>query len=157
MFFSIFYCANCLLRDLLTRHLQLILHMNVRSCYESMNVFQVTFDSTINVDLTCASKAKNFSLQSLLYYRLDRLHLTMRYYWKPCLYCIDPKFLKSDRDLNLLVWCYRYARCLLAVPESSIKDLDTFSVIQYFSRRVQLSTPPLGRAETPVLDNCAIP
>src|SRR5215207_176248 len=157
MFFSVLNCIDRSLEDLLARHLQLILHVDIRSRYESVNVLQITFDSTVNVDLVCASKAKNFGLQSLLYYRLDRLHLTMRDYWKSCLYCINPKFLKPDRDLDLLVWCYCHARRLLAVPESSIKDLDTFGVIQYFFRHVQLSTPPLGRAETPVLDNCAIP
>src|SRR5919197_1211973 len=103
MFFRILDCLDCPLRNLLTRHLQLVLHVNIRSCYESVNILQVTFDSSVNVDLTRASKAENFGLQSLLYYRLDRLYLTMRYYWKPCLYCIDPKLIQPDRDLDLLV------------------------------------------------------
>src|ERR671925_354033 len=144
MFFRILDCLDCLLQDLLTRHLQLVLHVNVRSCYESVNVLQVAFDSSINVDLTRASKAENFGPQSLLYYRFDRLHLAMRYYWKSCLYCIDSKLIQPDRDLDLLVGRDRHAGRLLAVPESSIKDLNTFGVVRLCFRHAQVSTPPLG-------------
>src|SRR5919199_4811766 len=128
MFFRILYRLDCPLQNLLTRHLQLVLHVNIGSCYESVNVLQVAFDSSVNVDLIRASKAENFGVQPLFYYRLDSLHLPMRYYWKPCLYCIDSQLIKPDRDLNLLVRCDRHSRCLFAVPESSIKDLNTFAV-----------------------------